>query len=557
MRQLFLLVLCFYCTTLRAELSLQLESAKVKIGDTFHMTIGIKNSQDAAVPDLTPLQDNFRIVGTERSSNYSIVNGQASSIDQWTIFLIPLRVGIITIPPIVVGNEKTTPAKIEVTATTSTAITNKNSATNTTADDSQKQTVSEDIKMTAETDTSSAYVNQQILYTVKLFNSLQLVDTEVQPPQVDNALIVPLGEGKHGQTTENGRLYTFVEQQYAIFPQKSGSLTIKAPLFSAIVFDAVPQRIKVSAKPITLTVKAAPSSATKNNFWLPATKVILDESYDKDSETIQQGDVLTRVITLKATGMPAELLPNLKLDSTQQFSIYADKASTKNTYVDPNLVGISTTKFTYLLNKSGKITIPEFNLAWFNTTTRKIEYAHLPAKTLTVLANANSNTIKNDNNGITSKTENTSEEKVTQQSNFSFNFLPWLLAILFAAAWIVTLVRNRWPRQAPRAGKKTVLQRLEQACAANDVLAAKEALLFWSSWQWPNQPCQSLSDLTEKINDSNLKKELNILSEALYNSSAQKWTGEKLWLAISQYQGAKKSKQDNAGNSQDLPPLYP
>lgn len=210
------LLILVYSGVLFAQLSMQLESSKVQIGQSFRLILTL-DGQSNAVPDLTPLQDNFKIVGTERSTNYSLINGQARTLNQWTVFLVPIKLGMISIPSLQVGQEHTAPTNIEVTAGNSTQTTDKPLA---------KQ---EDIQLIAEVDNKTPYVNQQVIYTVKLYNSLQLLDTDFQGPQVDNALLVPLGDGRQYQTTENGRLFSVVEQQYAIFPQKSGELTVNPP----------------------------------------------------------------------------------------------------------------------------------------------------------------------------------------------------------------------------------------------------------------------------------------------------------------------------------------
>lgn len=67
-----------------------------------------------SVPDLTPLQEDFNIDGTERSMNYTVINGQAHSLSQWIILVTPKKTGVVEIPALQVGSEKTQPATIEV-----------------------------------------------------------------------------------------------------------------------------------------------------------------------------------------------------------------------------------------------------------------------------------------------------------------------------------------------------------------------------------------------------------------------------------------------------------
>lgn len=63
-------------------------------------------------------------------------------------------------------------------------------------------------------------MNQQIIYKVTLYNSKHLLDADYQGPQVENALLIPLGQEKRYQTQKNNINYLVEEQNYAIFPQK-------------------------------------------------------------------------------------------------------------------------------------------------------------------------------------------------------------------------------------------------------------------------------------------------------------------------------------------------
>ncbi len=86
----------------------------MRLGDTFRFTITIDAPQADSIPDLIPLQENFSIIGTERSMAYSIINGQRHSVNQWTVLLIPLKTGTLLIPAIQIGQQQTKATSIQV-----------------------------------------------------------------------------------------------------------------------------------------------------------------------------------------------------------------------------------------------------------------------------------------------------------------------------------------------------------------------------------------------------------------------------------------------------------
>lgn len=97
---------------------MQIDPSQVSIDDSFSLILTQDNLQNGGVPDLTPLQKDFMILGTERRMNYSIINGQTQSSSEWTITLKPQKEGKLTIPPIKIGREYTKPATIDVTTGT-------------------------------------------------------------------------------------------------------------------------------------------------------------------------------------------------------------------------------------------------------------------------------------------------------------------------------------------------------------------------------------------------------------------------------------------------------
>lgn len=169
MKKLMLWVLLSLFSSLSfAEIKVELEPSQVTMGETFKLSITQEDQQGGGVPDLTELQKDFVILGTERHVNYSIINGQAQSQSQWIVLLRALKPGIFTIPPIKVGLEQSLPITINVQGSANTQAL---------PDDAiQKQ----DVFLTAEVNEKNPYVNQQIIYTVKLYNSKRLLDADYQ-----------------------------------------------------------------------------------------------------------------------------------------------------------------------------------------------------------------------------------------------------------------------------------------------------------------------------------------------------------------------------------------
>lgn len=529
----------------RAEVNLKLESATVSSGQPFTLTLTIENPQGGGLPDLTPLNQDFTIVGTERSMNYTVFNGEAHSTSQWTITLLPKRNGKLTIPAIKVGQEKTDETSVDVTEAT------QNS--------SPSMDQREDVMLITEVSNKKPYVNEQVIYTVKLYNNRSFLDAQYQPPSVKDALLIPLGEGRHYQTLLNGINYAVEEQQYALFPQKSGKLTINPPAFNALLAAQIPQKITVSAKESSLQVKTIPSQWTGKD-WLPAKQVKLTETYEPTSTSFKQGDMLIRTVMLQATGLAAQIMPSLDFGKSDYYNIYPEKPVERTTFQQDDLIGTTTFKVTYLLNKSGKIVIPALKLPWFNTTTGQMAMATLPEKIINVDVSAATSTETQPTTLVDTPvpspaaTAPVSSGTILQPGKKTGAYaLAWWVAGFFAMAWLITLLL--WLRSSkPQKSLAQAQNTLRKACLDHDANAAKEALLAWASLTWPQAKAANLADVIALVHDAEFKNQLHRLIQALYQSEPVNWRGDQLWLCVLRYKASSfrtKKKPD------PLPPIHP
>lgn len=531
-RLMFFLLLVIQAGFLHAKLTVRMDEKKIPEGQAFNLILSSEDDQSVGVPDLTPLQKDFTITGSQSSINYTVINGQAHSENQWIILLTPKRRGILVIPPLQVGSETTSPLTIEVTKTRPGSVTSV-------APVEGKQ---QGVFMTADVSEKNPFVNQKVLYTVKFYNSRQLLDASYQPPKVSDALMIPLKSSARYETIIDGIRYAVEELRYAILPQKSGNLAIVAPQLSALVYERVPHKIKLKARTIALQVKPQPAEF-KGQEWLPAARVELSEQYDKQTNTVKQGATLTRTVMLQAIGVPAQLLQPLQFDNDEHFNVYVDRPEEKNTIQEADLIGTISVKATYLFDKPGQTVIPELKLHWFNVNSGKEEIAKLPEVRIEVTAVAADKAVE--------PVKAAAVKSLKVPENISVG---WWAAGAFALALLVTLFlwRARKPLNS-QAGSKEILKALKTACLNSDVTRAQQNLILWAKWRWPNADILSVASISELVEDGTLKQQIDKLSRALYNpDKAAPWKGEALWKSVRSL----RMKKSTAATSDPLPPLY-
>ena len=533
-----------------ASSTMRVKPQHINVNDTFHLMLTSDNAQSGGLPNLAPLQNDFTILGTERTLSYSMVNGKTNSRSQWIILLRPKKVGKLVIPAIKIGQEQTQAGVIDV---------NGEGVSSTSPDPAQSGSGSDGVMLKTEVNTPNPYVNQQVLYTVKLLSNVQLLNAEYHPPSVENALLIPLGDGRHYQTQVNGSVYAVEEQQYGIFPQKSGPLVLHPPSFQAAVYDQFPRRVTVEARPTPLIVRPAPSDYQGMN-WLPAKKITLAEAYDPPKQTMQEGDTLTRTVTLTAVSMPAQLLPALTFAANDDFNVYPESPEVKNTIRQNELLGTSTIKVTYLLNRDGRVSIPVLEVPWFNTDTGKTEIATLPAHVLVVNANGAALPAKASPSALSnapSLASNATQAAVVSKT--APRSFAWAFTTGFGLALgLMALVWWLWPSKHFKrsSDNQAAITRLQDACQKNRPSLARDALFEWARKQWPEAAILNLNDVALLTRDAPLKKQLLALTQALYHSrQSSSWQGDGLWRSFNAYRQLKPGKKQ--GRSMELPPINP
>lgn len=127
---------------------------------------------------------------------------------------------------------------------------------------------------------------------------------------------------------------------------------------------------------------------------------------------------------------------------------------------------------------------------------------------------------------------------------------PWLVAVLFALAWLATLGLWFWQKRVSYLNKhqdKSAINKLSRACHKCDPEQARDALLMWARLHWPdavNTQYKRLKSISART--PYLKKQIHLLSQVLYQRGERAlWRGDELLnavLAVLKKSKAKKPK---------------
>lgn len=373
----------------------------VMLDEAIRLTVTADGSADRDAFDSSPLLKDFVVGRTSVSSQTSIVNFDTKRTTVWTTTLFPRKEGTFTIPSLTIEGKSTQPIQVKVIPV------------------QEQSNVARDYFVTTDIDVKEAYLNQQLLYTVKLFLSSNIERGSLQAPEMQNAEITQLGEDKQYTDIVNGRRYQIIERQFAVVPQASGEFTLRGPIFTGEVMAANTnqrfgffnrtQQINRVGPDITVNIKPIPQGI--DYPWLPSAMVRVDEEWPQ-GDSFVAGEPVTRIVTLTALGVVEEQLPDIPEFYPPNFKLYPDQSNTTTVEKDQSLISQRQTSLAIIPTQPGNFVLPEITIPWFNTLTQQTEYATIPARSITVAPASGANNANTPNSLDTPSMSSASNEDI-------------------------------------------------------------------------------------------------------------------------------------------------
>jgi len=373
----------------------------VMLDEAIRLTVTADGSADRDAFDSSPLLKDFVVGRTSVSSQTSIVNFDTKRTTVWTTTLFPRKEGTFTIPSLTIEGKSTKPIQVKVIPV------------------QEQSNVARDYFVTTDIDVKEAYLNQQLLYTVKLFLSSNIERGSLQAPEMQNAEITQLGEDKQYTDIVNGRRYQIIERQFAVVPQASGEFTLRGPIFTGEVMAANTnqrfgffnrtQQINRVGPDITVNIKPIPQGI--DYPWLPSEMVRVDEEWPQ-GDSFVTGEPVTRIVTLTALGVVEEQLPDIPEFYPPNFKLYPDQSNTTTVEKDQSLISQRQTSLAIIPTQPGNFVLPEITIPWFNTLTQQTEYATIPARSITVAPASGANNANTPNRLDTPSISSASNEDI-------------------------------------------------------------------------------------------------------------------------------------------------
>lgn len=348
--------------------------------DTVRLTIRKEGSNQSEPPDLTVLDQNFEVLGSQTSSRISSINGRTTASVEYQISLRPRHTGELTIPSLSIGGEQSEAVVVHVRP----------------LDPAVMDAIKGMVFFETELSNNPVYVQAETVLTRRLFYSqgVQIYSDLPGTPEIENAVVIPLGEAQSRSVLRGGRRYGVIEQQFALFPEQSGSLTIPAISVTSSVRLQSQGRsrrsgIRVSTEEIALTVKPIPAAYPADAAWLPAREVSLSQRWTPRLPTVEVGEPLTFQISVRAEGNRGSAIPPMPLPLPEdQFKIYPEAPEMDETADTGTVAGTRRQRFALIPTRPGPVMVPELSLTWWDTEADRLRETRIAVADLRITGQA-------------------------------------------------------------------------------------------------------------------------------------------------------------------------
>jgi hypothetical protein len=386
-----------------AAVRASVDNTQVAPGETVELTLS-HDGQTGSEPDLSPLKQDFDIVGRNSTRRAQIDNGRISSTTELQLSLAPKHAGQLIIPSITWDADRSAPLTLVIAAAG--------------ANGNARGTADNRILLETEVEPKSPYLQGAVHITAHIYAAVPLSRANLEFPTTDAAVVRQVGSDENSAGQKNGQSYQVVTRHYVVFPQHSGHLEIPGPVLTGAVpirtrrndpndpfsgfFSGSPfggmlggtKPVHLNGEPIVLEVLPRPAGAG-TNYWLPAQNVTLSAQWRPASLQANVGDPVTVNLQLQAEDLTAAQLPDLSalLTLPPGIKAYPDEARLTDSAKGNAVLGIREQNIALIADQPGQFTIPELRLTWWDVRANQAREAVLPARTVVVQPGAGSKNV--------------------------------------------------------------------------------------------------------------------------------------------------------------------
>ena len=342
------------------------DRASLSTDETLLLTVVV--SSDAGTPtqaSLPPL-DGFNVVGSSSASQISIINGEVSAQVTTQYRLQPNRAGDLTIPAISVNINgliyETQPIAIQVTQGSGTPQTAPPPVE---AAPAPTELSGQDVFVEAEVDNAAPYQGQQIIYTFRFYQAVNLYNQ----PSFEAPAFTGFWHDRQPEQVQYdiqaaNRIYRVTELRSVLFPTVAGETTIR-PARLIIPGGFFDRDEVLDTQPVPVDVQSLPVNAPAGFHGAVGQFAI---SAEVDTTETAVNEPITLRVTLSGRGN-LDTLPDPVWPEIDGWRTFGSQATTNTAFQDGYLVGTRTDEQQMVPTTAGAFTLPPISYVYFDPET--------------------------------------------------------------------------------------------------------------------------------------------------------------------------------------------
>jgi hypothetical protein len=372
--------------------TLRLERGEATLADTIRLEVGVSDSRSSDAEPVIHGLESFLVTQGGTSSRVEIINGKVNAGLTYTYYIQPQQNGVFEIGP----------AEIEVDGrkleSNSVKLVVKASANPSGSDRGP-------VFLEASIASPDVYVEEQVLYILKLYRRVNVDNLSLSLPQVEHLIFKQLGKPREYQATIAGESYKVLEIRYSLSAPKQGQYVIgpskmnmtvrgrqsqslfddffKDPFFQSPFSTFSSGRpLTVATNPIELNVLALPEAGKPDDYSGLVGDFRMESSLQPTRLMVGESATLTVQISGKGN---INRIPDIDLPELPFARTYGDQPLLETEPDDQGIGGKKTMKWALVPLNAGQFEIPVLKLSFFNPDTEKYAVLHTTVHTLSVL----------------------------------------------------------------------------------------------------------------------------------------------------------------------------
>jgi len=206
------------------SVSLTLDRQEATLSDSIRMVVSVSGTRQCdAQPEIAGLK-RFGVTQKGSSSRVEIINGRIRARIDYTYYLTPSTPGTFQIGPARVQVDGETFESNMVSLTIAKGPSSPHAARG-------------PVFLTAAVSSKEAYVEEQVLYTLRLYLKTRVSNISLQLPEQDHLTFQQLGKPREYQGVLDGYACQIVEVSYAVLGLKEGNYQIEPARMEMTVYD--------------------------------------------------------------------------------------------------------------------------------------------------------------------------------------------------------------------------------------------------------------------------------------------------------------------------------